>query len=357
MDFELSTAAREAERAAAALLEAEARAVEALPGLDPAGLRRLVLAAQQALAGEAGAEVAARLAVARASPSLLLAAEATRHLADLVAAFGPEALPAGEAAALARGERIGAVALSDAAGAGPSRLRREGGGWRLGAAKAFVTNGPIADWIAVFAEADGREAVCLLSPRDPGVRPGPRLELMGLDGLAVSALAAEEAPLPAARVLGPFEGRPAAERHALAANLSVAVAAAGLTRSVLQAASLHAHRHQRDGKPVFARQEVAFKLAEVLTLAEAEELLCHRAAWLAATLDPEAGTVARCAKVFCAESAERAASACLQIMAGEGYRRGSPAERAWRDAKGLALCGTTVEVARMAIADAMLARG
>ena len=63
----------------------------------------------------------------------------------------------------------------------------------------------------------------------------------------------------------------------------------------------------------------------------------------------------RCAKVFCAESAERAASAVLQVLGGEGYRRGSAAERAYRDAKGLALAGTTLEVARMAIADAVLA--
>jgi alkylation response protein AidB-like acyl-CoA dehydrogenase len=66
--------------------------------------------------------------------------------------------------------------------------------------------------------------------------------------------------------------------------------------------------------------------------------------------------VVRCAKVFCAEAAERGAGACLQVMAGEGYRRGSPAERAWRDVKGLAFCGTTVEVARMAIADELLSR-
>jgi alkylation response protein AidB-like acyl-CoA dehydrogenase len=356
VDFELTAAAREAEGRAASLLEAEAGPVAALPGLDPAGWRRLLLAAQGALAGEGGGQVAARLLVARASPALLLAIEATRHLGGLLAAFGREALPAAEAAALARGERVGAVARADAAGGGAARLWREGDGWRLRAEKAFVTNGPAADWIAVFAESEGREAVCLVSPRDAGVRPGPRLELMGLDGLAVSALSVEEARLPAARVLGPFDGRPAAERYGREADLSVAVAAAGLTRSVLQAANRHAHRHLRDGRPAFARQEVAFKLAEVLALAEAAELACHRAAWLLTGGAPEAGRVARCAKVFCAESAERAASACLQVMAGEGYRRGSPAERAWRDAKGLALCGTTVEVARMAIADELLSR-
>ena len=356
MDFELTARAREAEGRAAALLEAEAAAVAALPRLDGPGLRRLLVAARRALPGEAGAEVAARLAVARASPALLLGLEATRHLMDLLEGLGPRALPEAEVAALRRGERIGAVALAEAAGAVPARLEPDGDGWRLTGSKSFVTNGPIADWVAVVAGCGGREALCLVAPGDRGVRPGERMDLMGLDGLAVSALTLEEVRLPAERVLGPFEGRPAAERYAREANLSVAVAAAGLMRSVLRAATRHSRRHQRDGRPIFAHQEVGFKLAEVLALAEAAELLCHRAAWLAAAGGAEAGTLARGAKVFCAESAERAAGACLQVMAGEGYRRGSAAERAWRDAKGLALCGTTVEVARMAIADDLLSR-
>lgn len=356
MDFELSEEAREAEGRAEALLGAESASVAALPVMDLAGLRRLLLAARRALPGEAAAEVAARLALARASPALLLGLEATRHLLDLLQALGPGALPDAEAAAFGRGERVGAVARADAAGAGPARLEPDGDAWRLSGSKSFVTNGPVADWIGVVAVAGGREALCLVAPGNPGVRPGERMELMGLDGLAVSSLALEGAPLPAARVLGPFEGRPVTQRYAREANLSVALAAAGLMRSVLQAATLHARRRERDGRPLFARQEVAFRLAEVLALTEAAELLCQRAAWLARGGDGEAGTVARCAKVFCAESAERAAGACLQVMAGEGYRRGSIAERAWRDAKGLSLCGTTQEVARMAIADDLLSR-
>jgi alkylation response protein AidB-like acyl-CoA dehydrogenase len=356
VDFDPGERARAAERRASELVAAEAGAIEAIAELEASALRRLLVAAQGALAGDAGREVAARLAVARASPALLLAAEATRHLRDLAGAFGEDALPASEAAALARGELIGAVALADGAGAGPARLRRDGRGWTLGAQKPFVTNGPVADWLAVFAEADGREAVCLVAPRDEGVRPGPRLALAGLDGLAVSALAVEEARLPEARVLFPRGDDPASRRYLLEANLSAAIAAAGLMRSALAAAVAHARGRLRGGRAVLAQQEVAFPLAEVLARAEAAELLCRRAAWLAGAGHPLAATVVRCAKVFCAEGAERAASACVQAMAGEGYRRGSAADRAWRDAKGLALAGTTTEVARMEIADALLSR-
>ncbi len=354
MDFGLSPAASEAERRAAALLDGKGRAFAALAGEDAAGRRKLVLAAQRALLPDLSTGAAARLAVARASVPLFLALEATRHFRDLAGDSAGGALGAGESAALQAGDRVGAVALADAAEA--ARLTEDGAGYRLTARKSFVTNGPIADWIAVFADAGGREAVCLLSPGDEGVRPGEPMDLMGLDGLSVSGLAAEDAPVPAARVLGPFEGRGAAARYRRDADLSLALAGAGLMRSALRAANHHARAHVRDGRPVFTRQEVAFRLAEMAALAEAAELLCHRAAWMVETGDGQAETVVRCAKAFCAENAERVASAGLQVMGGEGYLRGSPAERAYRDAKGLCLAGTTLEVARMEIADALLAR-
>jgi alkylation response protein AidB-like acyl-CoA dehydrogenase len=351
MDFELSPEERERVRRAAALAAGPTgRAALAAGGGAPR--REALLAAQRGLAPGAGS-VAQGLSVASESPALFLAAEATRHLADLLSALGG-GLPRGELEALSRGERVGAVALADAAGGPPARLEARGGGWRLTGRKAFVTNAPAADWIAVLAEAEGGEAACLVAPGDAGVRVGDPLELLGLEGLLVAEVALEDAPLAPERVLGPSPGRAGRERYARQADLSLAVAAAGLMRGALRAANRWAHERQRDGRPLFARQEVAFKLAEVLALTEAAELLCHRADWLARTGDAEAGAVVRCAKVFCAESAERAASAGLQVMGGEGYKKGSAGERAYRDAKGLALAGTTTEVARMAIADELL---
>ena len=354
MDLGLGAVEREGERRAAALLDGEGRAFASLPRRDTAGQRALLLSAQRALLGDLSTGPAARLAVARASAPLFLALESTRHFREVAGAAAGGALGEREAAALLAGDRIGAVAFADAAEA--ARLRREGEGWRLTAGKSFVTNGPVADWIAVFAEADGRQAVCLVSAGDEGVGPREPMELMGLDGLPVSSLAVEGAFLPAARVLGPFEDRSPGSRYRREADLSLALAGAGLMRRVLRAANRHAHAHRRDGRPVFSRQEVAFRLAEMASLAEAAELLCHRAAWMVESGARQADTVVRCAKVFCAESAERVASAGLQVMGGEGYRRGGPAEQAYRDAKGLCLAGTTLEVARMEIADALLSR-
>ena len=127
-------------------------------------------------------------------------------------------------------------------------------------------------------------------------------------------------------------------------------------RRALDGAKAHAGEHRRGGKPIVARQEVAFTLAEMLALTQAADLLVRRAAWMIGSGQAEADVVVRCAKVFCAETAERVTGAAMRVLAGSGCVEGNEVERAWRAAKTLAALGTTAEVSRMAIADELLAR-
>jgi alkylation response protein AidB-like acyl-CoA dehydrogenase len=99
---------------------------------------------------------------------------------------------------------------------------------------------------------------------------------------------------------------------------------------------------------------VSFKLAEMLTLLQTAQLLAYRAAWMEETGDREAAVLAHCAKVFCTESAEKVASYALQIMGGQGYISGNPAEEGYREAKYLQIAGTSSEISRMKIADKVL---
>ena len=341
MDFEKSIAEKESLERVAPWLAAFAQ--------KPADASKARLIESQRALSWLAWSLAERLAVARASPSLALAIDSTRRLGAFLGGVEES-----EREAFLRGERVGAVALSDR-GEGPAaKLEKEGDLWRLTCHKPFVANGPIADWIAVFAEADGGEAVALVRSGDPGVRFGVRLDLMGLDGLCVGELEAKGACLAPGRVLGPFADRSASRGYSRETNLTLASAAAGLMHATLGSTLSYAREHRRGDRPLFARQEVAFKLAEVFAATEAAELMCHRAAWGVSARVADADTLVRCAKVFCTENSERAASAAMQLMAGAGYLKGSPAERALRDAKGLLLAGTTVEVARMEIADALL---
>jgi alkylation response protein AidB-like acyl-CoA dehydrogenase len=297
--------------------------------------------------------------LARASVSLFLSVRATMEFGEIVACFGNASARTELLGPFARGDLIGAVALSepgDEAQSGPTKVTEESGSYRLVGKKTFVTNGSIADWVAVFAELEGRGAISLVQRGEDGVTPGPRLDLMGLNGMALSDLVFESVLVPADRVLGPFNRNAAGSWYRQSADLSIAVAAVGLMQRTLKVAEEYAKGHRRGGRPIFFYQEIRFKLAEMLTLTQTAELLCRRAAWAVAARQPDARTLIRCAKVFAVENAEKAAGMALQVTAGHGYQKGNFCERAYRDASGLALAGTTVEVSRMAIADELLDR-
>jgi alkylation response protein AidB-like acyl-CoA dehydrogenase len=83
-------------------------------------------------------------------------------------------------------------------------------------------------------------------------------------------------------------------------------------------------------------------------------LLAFRAGWASDAKDRDALDLTNCAKVFCAESAEKVAGSALQILSGAGYVAPNPAERAFRNSKYSCIAGTSSEIARMEIGDAAL---
>jgi len=130
----------------------------------------------------------------------------------------------------------------------------------------------------------------------------------------------------------------------------------GLMQRTTAAAKQYSGSHERAGKPILAHQEIRFRLAEMLTMTQAAQLLTYRAGWMYANEEPETASLVRCAKVFASEASEKVANLAMQIMAGQGYVWGNEVERGYREAKYAALAGTTSEIARMAIADDLLSR-
>lgn len=333
-----------------------------LTRLAPTGY--LEVAAQGDGMAEAVRLVAGQEVVAGASGALFLAAEASARLfATLVATHGSDPIQAVLLSPVRAGELVGAVALSHGASEGGAHMdvtaTRDGDRIRLSGRKGFVTNGPIADWVAVSADLDGRTVVGLVKTDSTGFIRGPRLDTLGFRGLAVCPVELEELVLDADHVLG-LDGGVDLEPLRRLEDLSLCMASVGLLHRAFEAAKDHANTHQRGGKPLMGYQEIRFKLAEMLTLHQTSQLYAYRAAWLLAdSHGPEAfdaAAVARSAKVFTAEAAERVATAAAQILAGQGFVSGNAVEQAYRDAKYFGLAGTTTEVARMAIADELLER-
>ncbi len=333
-------------------------------------LRRLGTTGYLALGAASGrpeetlALVAAQEVVARHSGSLFLAAESSARLfGGLVAAHAGQGVRDDLLPRLHHGDLIGAVAVAEGdEGDEPPALglateaRPDGQDVLVSGHKHFVTNGPIADWYAVAGRLEGGLAFFLV-PRDAsGEMNERRVRMLGHDGLTVSGLELRGVRVPRAHVLGPFgDDAPLAALH-LVEDLALAVSALGIVERSLAHATEHAKQHRRGGRPIFKYQDVSFRLAELLTLSQTARLLCCRAAWMVVAGEPEAPVLVRCAKVFAAEAAEEVASAALQITAGEGYVRGSHAERCWREAKYPGIAGTTSDRARQVIADALLER-
>jgi alkylation response protein AidB-like acyl-CoA dehydrogenase len=302
--------------------------------------------------------VAAQEQLAGLSGSFFIAVETTSRLfGGLIGGFTKGEAVARIKEQLGRGEIIAGVAASesDDAESSTSAVQDESD-WVITGAKDYVTNGPIADWIAVTAITEGRPAVFLIQPDQPGVDIGPRLRTLGYNGLGISSIRFQRTKVLRDFVLGPFDADAHLRFLTLMQDLILTVASVGLIHRVVAFTKAHADSHTRGGRPIFRFQEIRFKIAEMLTLYQTAQLLMYRAAWLYSVADPEAATVLHCAKVFSAETAEQVASMAMQILAGRGYLSGNPIERAYRDANLAGIAGTTCEIARMSIADDLLGR-
>ena len=304
--------------------------------------------------------IAGQEVVSAVSGALFLSVEVTaRVFGGLLKGFGASDTVKQISRRLERGLLIGAVAVSESeddqsSGYIPTSIHPDGDYHVLSGRKDFVTNGSVADFMAVVAEAQAGQMIAVVDPASPGVALGERLRTLGYDGLTVAGVNLKNVRVPNALALGPLTDRKPLEFLSQIQDLVLTMTSVGLMKSTLASAKKYSDTHIRGGRPVNRFQEIRFKLADMVTLAQTAELLAYRAGWLYSVADSQASTVLHCAKVFASEAAEQVTSMAMQIMAGPGYVSGNPVERAYREAKYAAIAGTTSEVARMSIADDLL---
>lgn len=300
--------------------------------------------------------------VARLSGSLFLSMEVTtRIFTGLLSSVNGSEKATEIVQAIGRGELVAAVAITEPAEPNVSAMTNtkawlDGDTYRLTGKKDFVTNGPLADWVAVVGTVEDKPAVFLLESGAPGTTVGERIRTLGYNGLAVSSLELDDVPVPRSQVLRLSDDGAVLDDMRLMQDLILSTASVGLMQRTMAEARRHSGAHERGGKPVAAHQEIRFKLAEMLTLMQTSQLLTYRAGWMYANADAETASLVRCAKVFAAEASEKVANLAMQIMAGQGYVWGNVVERGYREAKYAALAGTTSEIARMSIAEDLLTR-
>lgn len=350
--------------------------IHSLEDADEAEIRRILLkylgllARSEYLLLGAGPErqkdhlrlIGAQEELAGASGSLFLAVEFTARLfGGLLSGWGSDALKLEILKPLQQGELIAGIGISEpgvteSGDAWKTSARLRDGVYTVSGEKSMITNGPIADWLAVAGDVDGKTAFFLIKPEQEGLTLSPRIKTMGCNGLAVCSAELQGVRVPESHVIGPFEDDQPLKYLYMIQDLVLASASVGLIKRTHSAATEYAHAHYRGGKPIFSHQEVRFKLADTFTYMQAAQMLTYRTAWYIVSGDKEAPVLVNCAKVFCAESSETVAGLAMQIMAGAGYISGNPIEQGYRDAKYAALAGTTSEVSRMNIADDIIKR-
>ena len=227
--------------------------------------------------------------------------------------FGTEEQRARFVPPLARGELIGAFALTEAeAGSDAAALRtsatREDGGWRISGAKQFISTAEAAGTFLLFARTDPDEpgargiSAFILDAGD--VRVTGREEKLGLNSSTTNSIAVD-ALVDADRLLHE-EGK---GFHVALATLDggrigIAAQAVGIAQAAYDVAREYAKERHAFGKPIAEFQAIQFKLADMATEIEAARLLVHRAAWLKENDLPHAEAGAK-AKLFASEMARR----------------------------------------------------
>ncbi|NOZ87553.1 MAG: acyl-CoA dehydrogenase [Deltaproteobacteria bacterium] len=308
--------------------------------------------------------LAAQLELAHRSPWLALASDIGSHvLCDLISRHGSDEQKKAFLEPILKGKKIAAVAASETLSGSVQKTMntiavKNSGGFLLTGAKSTVSLGPMADIIGVLGQIKEGMALFLVDRGQPGVEAGDPLETLGYRELCTCPIALHDVIIEPERIIGPFDSSKVDLLQELrtAWDQVMGAVACGTMRLCLDQARAAADVKRTHGKPPAGYQSVRFSLAEMLTLSQTAEILVLRAAWAAASGDPQAASLGLCAKVFATKNACEVADKALQIMASAGYTKPNPVERALRDARLGTIMGNTSEVAQMAIADNVLER-
>jgi len=261
-------------------------------------------------------------------------------------------------AELLAGDVLGAFSLSEAdAGSDPqamrARARRDGDGYRLSGAKAWVTHGGAADFYTVFARTSDDRAKsisCFLVEADaPGLTPEPPERKMGLTGSPTTSLLLDDVPVAGERRIGEEgEGIAIALRALDSGRLGIAAVAVGVAQAALDHAVAYARERKTFGKPIIDHQGLAFLLADM-----AAAVASARGVTLDAARRRDRGLPfgqqAAIAKLVATDAAMQVTTDAVQVLGGYGYTKEFPVERLMRDAKVMQIFEGTNQIQRTVI--------
>ena len=271
---------------------------------------------------------------------------------------------------LAAGKNLIAFALTEAeagsdVAAARTRARRDGDDWILDGAKRFISQGSVADLIAVFAvtndDADAprhKRLTCFIVEKDmPGFTVERVEHKMGIRGSPTAELAFKGVRVPDAnRVGGEGDGFSIAMRTLDRSRPAIAAQAVGIAQGALEVAVAYARDRKQFGKPIAEFQMIAAMLADMDAQTEAARQLLYKACVEIDAGAADAGRWSAMCKLVAGDTAMRVTTDAVQVLGGYGYIDEFPVERMMRDAKITQLYEGTQQIQRLVIARALTAR-
>jgi alkylation response protein AidB-like acyl-CoA dehydrogenase len=277
--------------------------------------------------------------------------------------FGTDEQKARFVPPLARGELIGAFALTEpGSGSDAGSLRtsaeQDGDAWVISGRKQWITNGGLGGTILLFArtepESAGARGVSAFIVDGDQVEAASSGEKLGLHSSATVDLVLDGARLAADRLLHEErKGFTVAMATLDGGRIGIAAQALGIAQAAYELSRSYALERRQFGKRIADFQAIQWKLADMSTQIDAARLLVYRAAWLKQQGLPHTEEGAK-AKLFASEVARRQTGEAIQILGGYGYTKEFPAERYYRDAKITEIYEGTSEIQRLVIARSIL---
>ncbi len=283
-----------------------------------------------------------------------------------VLAYGSEEQKRAWLPRMARGELVGAIAMSEPAAGSDlqgiqTTARRDGDHYVINGSKTFITNGGLASLVCLAAKTDPRVtglkgiSLIMVETKDlPGYRVGRSLEKVGMHAQDTCELFFDDVRVPAANLLGPAEGKGFSQMmdRLTYERLTVGVTAVAMAEHAVAVTTAYVKERTAFGKPLIEFQNTRFKLAECKTAAQVGRVFLDNciARFMADGLDD---VTAAMAKYWLTDWQCRIVDECMQLHGGYGYMTEYPIARMWTDSRVQRIYAGTNEIMKELIACAL----
>jgi len=289
--------------------------------------------------------------------------------AELIQRYGTEEQKRKYLPPLPKGKAIMGTAITEPdAGSDITSIltvaRREGDAYVVNGSKQFITNGSIANYLAVFCLIDPeatsrlkRFGIFIVETDRPGFRANKLTGKLGIRASDTAEIRFSDVKVPRGNLIGEKEGEGFPQIMELF-NINRVIAASqgvGVAQGALDKAIHYAKQRKQFGQPLSAFQATQFKIAEMATWIEAVRTLSYKAGWMLdqGKVDPKTISIA---KYLAGEVGVKVANEALQLHGGYGYLADYDVERYYRDAKIVEIYEGAKEIEKNTIARELLGK-